>query len=229
MLEPLTDNDRKEQIAELFEITTRLADNDKNCIDPATIGKPIPFPWRSVVSRIRLIRMWWLYLTHPGLQIGKHTFIDFRKVSFNTKWGKIIIGESCHIAGGNLEANLKIGDRVTIIGAAKLGGSGKYFLTVGNDTWIATNVYISPITHCYKDCDKTITQQGSRGDDITIGSDCWIGINVVISPGVTIGNGAVIGANAVVTHNVPEYAVAVGVPARVIGYRQSINGTITSE
>jgi len=54
---------------------------------------------------------------------------------------------------------------------------------------------------------------------ITIGHDSWIGHGAVIMPGVTIGNGAIIGSNAVVTHDVPAYAVAVGVPAKVIRSR----------
>ncbi len=54
---------------------------------------------------------------------------------------------------------------------------------------------------------------------ISIGHDTWIGHGAVIMPGVTIGNGAVIGSNAVVTRDVPPYAVAVGVPAKVIRMR----------
>ena len=56
---------------------------------------------------------------------------------------------------------------------------------------------------------------------ITIGHDTWIGHGAVIMPGVAIGNGAIIGSNAVVTHDVPAYAIAVGVPAKVIRSRFS--------
>jgi len=52
-----------------------------------------------------------------------------------------------------------------------------------------------------------------------IGNDVWIGANAVIKGGVAIGDGAIIGAGAVVTRDIPPYAVAVGVPARVIKYR----------
>lgn len=54
---------------------------------------------------------------------------------------------------------------------------------------------------------------------ITIKNDVWIGCNAVILKGVTIGNGAVIGAGAVVTKDIPDFAIAVGVPAKVIKYR----------
>ena len=53
----------------------------------------------------------------------------------------------------------------------------------------------------------------------TIGNDVWIGSNAIIIAGVKIGNGAIIGAGAVVTKDVPDYAVVGGVPARIIKYR----------
>ncbi|MGO4694200.1 CatB-related O-acetyltransferase [Paenibacillus sp. 2TAB26] len=52
-----------------------------------------------------------------------------------------------------------------------------------------------------------------------VGNDVWCGANVVIMQGVKIGDGAVIGANAVVTQDIPDYAIAVGIPAKVIKYR----------
>lgn len=51
---------------------------------------------------------------------------------------------------------------------------------------------------------------------VTIHKNAWIGMNVTICPGVTIGKYAVVGAGAVVTHEIPDYAVAAGVPAKVI-------------
>jgi len=58
-----------------------------------------------------------------------------------------------------------------------------------------------------------------RGRVNKIGSDCWIGIDVNLIGGVEIGDGAVVLSRAVVTHNVPPYAIVGGIPARIIGYR----------
>jgi phosphonate metabolism protein (transferase hexapeptide repeat family) len=58
-----------------------------------------------------------------------------------------------------------------------------------------------------------------RSHKVTLGNDVWIGHGAVLLPGVTIGTGAAIGSGAVVSKDVPPFAVAVGVPARVIRYR----------
>lgn len=55
---------------------------------------------------------------------------------------------------------------------------------------------------------------------VTIGDDVWIGARVIILPGVTIGQGAILAANAVVTKDVPEYAVVGGNPAKLIKFRK---------
>ena len=55
---------------------------------------------------------------------------------------------------------------------------------------------------------------------VVIGDDVWIGRRVIILPGITVGKGSIIGAGAVVTKDVPEYAVVAGVPAKVIKYRK---------
>ena len=66
----------------------------------------------------------------------------------------------------------------------------------------------------FVDHDLNLPQKSAAIED-----DVWLGTNAIIMPGVTVGQGAVIGAGAVVTKDVPPYAVAVGVPARIIRYR----------
>ncbi len=62
---------------------------------------------------------------------------------------------------------------------------------------------------------------GPRNDPVEIGDDVWIGYGAIVLSGVTIGRGAVVAAGAVVTKDVPEYAIVAGNPARVAGYRFS--------
>ena len=73
------------------------------------------------------------------------------------------------------------------------------------------------------DGNNLIKYQLSTIKSISIGQDCWIGSGAKILAGVTIGNGAVIGANSVVTKDIPPFAIAVGSPARVIKYRTNRN------
>ncbi len=87
-------------------------------------------------------------------------------------------------------------------------------ITIGNDVRIAPNVNIFTVYHPLDAIDRKNTIILSR--PIVIKDNAWLGGNCVIMPGVTIGKNAVIGAGAVVTKDIPDNAVAVGVPARVI-------------
>ena len=70
--------------------------------------------------------------------------------------------------------------------------------------------------------------QEHKTDAISIGSDVWIGRGSAILKGVTIGHGAIIGANSVVTHDIPENAIAVGAPARIVRYRGDVIASVDS-
>ena len=93
-------------------------------------------------------------------------------------------------------------------------------IRIGNDLLTGTNVLITDNSHgesTREHMSLPFTKRPicSKGP-VVIGNNVWIGNNVCVMPGVTIGDGAIIGANAVVTHDVPAYAVAAGIPARVI-------------
>ena len=82
------------------------------------------------------------------------------------------------------------------------------------------DVSILTHTHNIERTDIPMGQQGMRVSEGVIGNDVWIGMRVIIMPGVTIGNGVVIGAGAVVTRDVPDYAIVGGVTAQVIKFRK---------
>jgi acetyltransferase-like isoleucine patch superfamily enzyme len=80
-------------------------------------------------------------------------------------------------------------------------------------------VNIHSENHNFSDATRLIKDQGVRYEGVLVEDDVWIGSKATILDGVTLGQGAVIGAGAVVTRSVPAYAIAAGVPARVIGQR----------
>ena len=87
---------------------------------------------------------------------------------------------------------------------------------IGNNVQIAPNVGLYTAGHPLHPDSRNSGYE--YGIDITIGDNVWIGGSVCVMPGVTIGNNAVIGAGSVVTKDIPENAIAVGNPARVLRY-----------
>lgn len=97
-------------------------------------------------------------------------------------------------------------------------------IVVGCYTSIGANVTITDIHHSYEDIKKPIEKNDIVVKSVVIGDECKIYNNVVILPGVTIGKHVTVGANSVVTHDIPDYCVAVGAPAKVVKqYNQSTN------
>lgn len=96
-------------------------------------------------------------------------------------------------------------------------------VTLGNDVLIAPNVSILSRMHAFERTDIPISLQGYRPERaVTISDDVWIGRNAVVLPGVTIGRGAIVGAGAVVTHSVPDFAIVAGVPAKILRFRNPV-------
>lgn len=113
------------------------------------------------------------------------------------------------------ETVLRIGDRC-VVGR----GSGIIAHTsveIGDDVWTGHNVYITDQNHGYEDVTQPISRQTCPPDrPVSIGDGSWLGYGVVVLPGARIGRHVVIGANAVVTGEIPDFSVAVGSPARVV-------------
>lgn len=109
---------------------------------------------------------------------------------------------------------VSIGDRC-LIGKGS-GIVGHYSITIGHDVWTGHHVYITDQNHGYENIDIPISQQSQPERPVVIGDGTWLGFGTVVLPGVTIGKHVVIGANSVVTHDIPDYSVAVGAPAQVV-------------
>lgn len=116
--------------------------------------------------------------------------------------------------------NLSLGNNVSIHPMCYLecsGGQGG--IRIGDDVSIAHSVSILAETHAFSDLHLPIKDQGVVSQPVHIRDDVWIGCKVTILGGVTLESGCVVGAGAVVTHDVPRQAVVAGVPAVIIGRR----------
>jgi acetyltransferase-like isoleucine patch superfamily enzyme len=168
-------------------------------------------------------------LRHPRrVQIGKRTIVDDGCVldARSRETIGISIGSNTFLARDTIIAckggTVKIGDRVGI------GARTTIHSYTGNKVFIGNNVLIGP--YCYivgaglYEMDRTDVPIVDQGVDlrggVTIGDNAWLGARSTILDGITVGHDAVVGASAVVTRDVPPFAVVAGVPARIVRDRK---------
>lgn len=134
------------------------------------------------------------------IAIGRDVFIGAGS------WLQVLDGPSSEVA-------ITIGDGTSIAGSCVL--SANQSISLGKAVLVARNVYVADHMHAFDDRTQPVLAQGiTRVGPVEIGDGAWLGENVVVGPGIRIGRGAVIGANSVVLKDVPDFWVAVGVPAR---------------
>lgn len=140
-------------------------------------------------------------LINPNVIVGKN-------VTFYP--GVMLWGDGCIRIGNDVD----IGKDTVIYAKAPDGG-----VTIGDHTVIAASCYIIDSNHGTKS-GILIQHQSMESQKIEIGQDVWIAAGCQIVKGASIGNGAVIGAGSVVNKHIPENAIAVGAPAKVVKYRR---------
>ncbi len=91
---------------------------------------------------------------------------------------------------------------------------GRRGIAIGRHVNVSSEVAIWTLQHDHRD-----PRFGDRGAPVTIGDRAWLSFRATILPGVNVGEGAVVAAGAVVTHDVPPYAIVAGIPARVVDER----------
>lgn len=128
------------------------------------------------------------------------------------------IGKNVNIErGAKLQRQIEIGDNSGLGINCDINGK----VIIGSNVLMAPEVVIYTENHAYYDKNSLIIEQGySSSRPVTIGNDVWICRRAMIMPGITIGDGAVIAAGAVVVKDVPAYAVVGGNPAKIIKYRE---------
>lgn len=153
------------------------------------------------------------------VQLGVGGFIAPDAAIFGEPGRPVILGDRCAIAAQTfLHGPITLGDEVSINARATLDGGAKGII-VGRGTRIASGVAIYAFDHGMAP-ERSIREQPVSSRGVCIGEDVWIGANAGITDGVTVGDHAVIAMGAVVTADVPAWAIVAGVPARVIGDRR---------
>lgn len=196
----------------------RTPDLVRGTLHGFTQGIPFRFAFRArrvVISHPQYLSMGW------GVTIGRDVDIDAFSIEGVSLGDQVTIGRGATIAGSGVIANpgcgVVIGNRTSIGVHNMIWGQGG--VSIGTDCLLGPNVIVVSENHVFDRKDVPIREQGEERASIRIGDDCWIGANVVVCAGVEIGEGSVVGAGSVVTHDVPAFSIAVGVPARVIGTR----------
>lgn len=146
-------------------------------------------------------------LSKYGVSLGKNVNLgDFSILKCT--------GTFAEIGGG-----IVIGSNVGIGAFSYIGAAAG--VEIGHDCIMGTSVGFYAENHNYGDVSVLIRQQGTSRKGIKIGADCWVGSNAVFLDGCDVGRGCVVGAGSVVTKSFPEFSIIAGVPARVIGRRNS--------
>lgn len=132
-----------------------------------------------------------------------------------------LFGPQITLSAGMVPGQRMISDPVISVGDRCLIGKGSGIvghlgITVGNDVWTGHHVYITDQNHGYGDLTLPISRQVMPERAVSIGDGSWLGHGTVVLPGASIGRHVVVGANSVVTGEIPDNCVAAGAPARVI-------------
>ena len=152
---------------------------------------------------------------HPKCLLGRGTRLEH-------PW-TVHLGARCMLQPdvwlnvGDPQACLRIGDYTFIGRGTEIEVSRR--VTIGKGALIAPGVFITDHSHALA-LGKPMFQQPCEAAEVVIGDDVWIGAKAVVLRGVTIGEGAVVAAGAVVNRDVEPYAIVGGVPAKSIGSRK---------
>ncbi|MEU8225731.1 acyltransferase [Kribbella sp. NPDC048915] len=170
----------------------------------------------------RYWRFAWFRLRHPQVITEGFVFLGKRlEIVARPGHGRIVLGKWVHLGDETRlrahEGTLRIGDKVVF--ARDVTVNTYLDIEIGASTLIADGTYICDFDHKTDDLDLPIKDQGLVKSPVRVGPDCWLATKVTITRGTDIGRGAVIGANSVARGNIPAYAIAAGVPAKVVGDR----------
>jgi acetyltransferase-like isoleucine patch superfamily enzyme len=138
--------------------------------------------------------------TNRGITIGSGVFIGRNSIL------------SCKNGDIDLEDGANVGFNCELFSASRV--------RIGRNTLIAAYCYVIGGDHDFADPEVPVLEQGRRSAGVDVGEGAWLGAGAKLLDGVTVGDRAIVGAGAVVREAVPAGAIAVGIPARVVGQRE---------
>jgi acetyltransferase-like isoleucine patch superfamily enzyme len=147
--------------------------------------------------------------SNRGITIGRGVFIG-RNTILSCKNGDIELAD-----GANIGFNCEIFSASTV--------------RIGREALIAAYCYIIGGDHDFSDPSKPVLAQTRRSEGVTIGDAVWLGAGAKILDGVAVGDHAVVGAAALVRESIPARAIAVGIPAKVVGERPAAAAGVVAE
>lgn len=164
-----------------------------------------------------------------NLIFGKNCKIEEDVIIHTVCEHKVIIGNNVTICkgavirpsgyySGNIGWGLRMGNNSSIGAYSYIGCSGK--IEIGDNVMMGPGVNIIAENHVFDNIDIPMNRQGVTNIGIRIADNVWIGTRAIILDGVSIGEGAIIAAGALVNKNVPAYAIVGGIPAKVIKSRE---------
>lgn len=174
-----------------------------------------------------------------SIEIDKSTELGSSSIEFNDKNSSLTVGKNCNISSSRFvlgtKSTLKIGDRCNFGGTIIVGAYSS--VTIGNDLSVTKNMFIRAVEATAvvigNDCliatdvvlrttdghpiyDRKTRERLNKSKDINIGDHVWLADQSTVLKGVTIGKASVIGIKSLVTKDIPNNCVAVGIPARVV-------------
>lgn len=207
-----------------------------------TLFTIILYPFFGVLSHIYTYKtsftikraqnfMYTLWIKNFVGYVGKNTTLYYPCTLEGGGTKSIVIGESCHIKsncilgcwskyanGQSFKPELIIGDNCSIGEYNQITACNK--IVIGDGLLTGRYVYIGDNSHGGMTIEELQIPPSARAlvskGEIIIGNNVWIGDKVTILANVKVGDGAIIGANSVVTHDVPAYSVVAGVPAKIV-------------
>lgn len=155
------------------------------------------------------------------LRIGRGSQVICWSSNGITIGDEVSLGENCTLMNGfnpfSSIGSITLGSNVGIGGYSYICAAAS--VEIGRDTIIGQYLSIHPQNHLYDDPVVPIRLQGVRSIGVKVGHDCWLGSKVTILDGVTIGDGCIVAAGAVVTKSFEPRTIIGGVPAKVLGHR----------